>query len=76
MNDLLTKGSIQYIISRLLDYANEAIKESKKNEQDLFYKGKKLAYIEMLNVLKNELGARDEDLKEYGLDFNIENKLL
>lgn len=74
MTDTLTEDGIKYIVSRIIDYANDADKERKDNQDDAFYNGKWLAYTEMLNVLKNELDVRDADLKEYGLDFDIENR--
>lgn len=30
---------------------------------------------EMLDILKSELDVRDQDLKEFGLDINLENKI-
>ena len=35
----------------------------------------KVAYYEMLDILKTELYVRDQDLKEFGLDINLENKI-
>ncbi|WP_374284463.1 hypothetical protein [Lactococcus sp.] len=74
--EVLSEDSIKHIISRLIDNANEAVSDSKKNKGDTFYDGKKLAYYEMLDTLKNELFARGQDLKEFGLDKNLEKELL
>lgn len=52
------------------------MKELKNNPKDLFYQGKQLAYYEMIDTIKNELEAHNQDLKEYGLDFDLEDKLL
>lgn len=71
MTDLLSKDGVRYIIGRLLDYAKEAGQEAKENPQDPFYSGKKLAYVEMLDVLQSELDARDQDLKALGLDKEV-----
>ena len=68
----LTEGSLKYIIARLLDNAKDSIIEHKENPKDLFYDGKLLAYYEMLDTIKNELIVRDVDLKEFGLDINLE----
>lgn len=68
--------AIKYIISRVIDNANDAIAESNDNPGDDFYKGKKLAYYEVLDTIKNELKARDENLKDYGLDIDLEKTIL
>ena len=65
-----------YIVSRVLDNANDAISEAKENPEDDFYKGRKMAYYEVLDTIKNELKARDADLKEFGLDIDLENVIL
>lgn len=63
------------MISRLLDNANEAVAESNENKDDQFAAGRRLAYYEMLSILKSELEVRDQDLKEFGLDIDLENKI-
>lgn len=75
MADALTREGVKYMIARLLKNANEAIEESKENKDDAYCAGRKVAYYEMLDILKTELDVRDEDLKEYGLDINLENKI-
>ena len=72
----MSESALQYILSRMLDNANDTMKELKNNPKDLFYQGKQLAYYEMIDTLKNELEAHNQDLKEYGLDFDLEDKLL
>ena len=62
----------RFIVSRLIANADDSIAESNKDEE--FYKGHKLAYYEVLDTIKNELIAHGQDLKEYGLDINLENK--
>ena len=75
MNEKLTNESIKYIIARLLNNANEAVEESKKDRSNLFKSGRQLAYYEMLDILQSELSVRDQDLKEFGLDIDLENKI-
>lgn len=75
MTDALSQEGIKYIIGRLLDNANDAMEEGKSNEADSFYQGKRLAYYEMLDVLKSELEIREQDLKEFGLDIDLENQI-
>lgn len=73
---MMTSAVAQFIVERILDYAQDAIDDAKKNKNDEFYNGKKAAYYEVLNMLKNELDAHDENLKEYGLNVNLEKSLL
>ena len=68
MNDAV----IKFIIARVIESANVSLEESNQNESDDFYKGRKLAYYEILDTIKNELDARDQDLKEFGLDIDLE----
>lgn len=51
--------AIKYILSRIIDNANDASIESREHPDDDFYKGKKLAYYEVLDTIKNELIIRD-----------------
>ena len=72
----MSEEEIKYIVARVLDNANEAFEEAAENKDDDFYKGKKLAYYEILDTIKNELKARGQDLKEFGLNINLEKKFL
>ena len=40
----MNEETIKYIIARVIDNANDALEEERKNKDDAFYKGKKLAY--------------------------------
>ena len=71
MEELLTKEGLAYIVSRILDNAKDTFKESKTDKSE-FVDGKKLAYYEMLDTIKNELIVRDADLETFGLDINLE----
>lgn len=75
-NEKLTKEGIEYIIGRLLKNAQETVGEWKKDKSNLFYDGKASAYYEMLDIIKAELDIREQDLREFGLDINLEEKLL
>lgn len=72
----MNEDTIKFIISRVIDNANDALEESKENKDDDFYKGKKLAYYEILDTIKNELEVREQDLKELGLDIDLEKTFL
>ena len=71
----LTTERLKFIIARVIDNANDAVKESKAKPNDTFIDGKKTAYYEILDTIKNELDVSEQDLKEYGLDFTLEELL-
>lgn len=71
MMSKLSEDSLKYIIARLVDNANEAVEESEKDKSDVFNQGRRLAYYEVLDILKSELDVRDADLKALGLDFDV-----
>ena len=68
----MTEETIKHIIARVIDNANDALEEERKNKNDAFYKGKILAYYEILDTIKNDLDIDDQDLKAFGLDVNLE----
>lgn len=72
---MMDENTIKYIISRIIANANDAIKEHRENAGD-FYDGKTLAYYEVLDTIKNELEIRDQNLKEFGLDIDLEKEFL
>ncbi len=71
----VTTEKLKYIIARVIDNANDAVEESKADPDDTFIAGKKTAYYEVLDTIKNELDVSEQDLKEYGLDFTLEELL-
>ena len=75
MTDALTKEGIKYMIARLLENANEAAEESRQEKNDQYSAGRKVAYYELLNILKKELDLREQDLQDLGLDIDLENKI-
>lgn len=75
-NKNLSEESIKFIISRLIERADEAMQEYQKDKNNDFESGRSLAYYEMLDILKTELDLHEQDLKEFGLDINLENRYL
>lgn len=73
---MMTDTTIKFIISRVIENAQDANEEAQANKGDVFYSGRKLAYYEILDTIKNELEARDQDLKEFGLDIDLEQAYL
>ena len=72
----MNKEQMQYVISRILERAFEAKEEYKKEPNDIFQQGRHLAYYEVLDIIKSELYIIGEDLKNYGLDVNLERDFL
>lgn len=75
MNNITEEG-IKYIIARLLDNAKDTMAEYKENKNDDFLQGKRLAYFEVIDTIKNELIVRDADLSEFGLSENSEQMFM
>lgn len=73
---MMNEAEFQYIVARILDNANDALEEAAANKDDDFYKGKKFAYYEVLDTIKNELKARGQNLQAFGLHVNLEKKFL
>ena len=69
MND----EALKYIILRIVDKARDTAKENDNSE---FQDGKSLAYYEVFEFLKSELKAHDQDLKDFGLDIDLEKEFL
>lgn len=70
-----------HIINRLLSNANDTLKDAQANDKqandkDEFYVGKKLAYYEVLDTIKNDLIIAEYDLQECGLDIDLDNDYL
>lgn len=75
MGKPLSEETLKYIIGRLVENANDAVAESENDKSDLLSQGRRLAYYEMLDILKSELDVREQDLAELGLDINLEHKI-
>lgn len=76
MTNQISVEGIGYIVTRIVERAKEAAGEAKEDKTDSFKDGRSLAYYEVLDILRTELEARDLDLKDIGLDFDLEKELL
>lgn len=72
---IIKEELLRFIIERIIDSAIESREELKSNKCD-FNDGKNLAYYEVLSIIKSELSVHEIDLKKYGLDINLEEKLI
>ena len=70
--ELLTQEDFRYIIARVVDNAKDAYNE---NDGSDFFKGKMLAYYEVLDTIRNELTVEGKDITRFGLDFSPEELL-
>jgi len=64
----MDNDTIKYIIARIIENANEQMKEPR----DDFNNGKRLAYYEVLDIIKSELLINDQDIKAFGLDKELD----
>ena len=67
---------MKYIISRIIERAYEAAEECRQANTDQFEDGRALAYYEVLDIIRSELDAHGYDLKEFGLNVNLEKEFL
>lgn len=72
----LDEETLKYIIARLVERADEAMQEYLNDKDNDFKNGRSLAYYEMLDILRTELDFSEQDLNEFGLDFDLEEKYL
>lgn len=72
----LDEETLKYIIARLVERADEAMQEYINDKDNDFKNGRLLAYYEMLDILRTELDLSEQDLNEFGLDFDLEEKYL
>lgn len=63
---MLYKESYEYMIESVLEYANDAL-DDYKDSPDKFNEGRKDAYCELLDILRNEFNVSDDELTKYGL---------
>lgn len=57
-----------YIISRLISNADDAVADAKANPDNEFYSGVQFAYYTALDTIRNDLITYEYDLKECGLE--------
>lgn len=69
----MNKSTFDFILERVVDNAMDAAQENDSDKS--FQSGKKLAYYETLDTIKNELIAHDIDVSEYGLNDVLERLL-
>lgn len=72
----MSEESIKAIIARIINNADEAVKESREDREDHFKSGRSLAYYEILDILRTEIDAAGGNIEDYGVDVNLEEKYI
>ena len=71
---MLTENNLKHIISRVIANADDAKADFDADRNNEFQDGRTLAYYEVLDTIKSELSVAGEDLSEYGLDIDLDNR--
>lgn len=71
MNHLST-SELEFIVARVLENTRDCLSDE---DDSPFAQGKRLAYYEVLDTIKNELAVRDVDLSGFGLEIPLETLL-
>ena len=74
--DNLSEDIVKFIIERMKNNAQLAFNDAVNDKDNIFEQGRKFAYYEMLDTIKNTLIGYNQDLSDYGLSDNLENKYL
>ena len=73
MNDI--SGELMaHIVGRILKRADNAVEEFNKDKKNGYKGGREEAYYEVLDIMINDFSLYDVDLKELGLDFDIDER--
>ena len=75
MSNSIRDDQMRFIVEKILDNAADVQKERSSHGKNDFNDGMMCAYYQMLDTMKNQLIVDDRDLKEFGLDINLEEKL-
>ena len=67
----ISNETYKFIISRVVERAFESIEEARVGNAD-FEIGRRLAYYEIADIIKNELIVHDADLSEFDLAVDLE----
>ena len=64
----MTEQLLKYILFRIQERAREAAQQSDAEPEDLFRQGRRLAFYEVLDMLRSELDAHEVDVAGLGLE--------
>lgn len=74
MYDLMSRDGVKFIIERVIANANEVMEERRKDPDNEYLAGKAQAFYETLDIIKNELSVRNENLSDYSLSDPLEKR--
>ena len=74
--NILTDYGFQFIVERIIKNAYESLNDARENPGSDYHGGHIIAHYEILDIIKTELEVRGENLKDYGLDVNLEEVFL
>lgn len=69
----MTNEFLRYLITRILENAQEAAADLAADKKSEFKSGRRLAYYEVLDIIQAE--ANGLDLKALGLDMDLDKAL-
>ena len=72
----MNESTLKYILERDSDNANDTMNEARENPDDAFYKGRRFAYYDVLDTIKNTLLNEGIPLDDLGLNVELERKFL
>ena len=72
----MTDYGFQFIVERIIKNAYESLNDARENPGSDYHGGHIIAHYEILDIIKTELEVRGENLKDYGLDVNLEEVFL
>ncbi len=72
----MTDYGFEFIVERIIKNAYESLNGAKENPNDEYQTGHIIAHYEILDIIKTELEVRGENLKDYGLDMDLEGIFL
>lgn len=72
----LSQEQVRHIVARLIERANDSLEDFQKHPKEEYFQGHRIAYYEVLDILKSELTFADQNLAEFGLDIDLEKTFL
>ena len=73
----MTDELFNHIVKRIISSAEDTLDATRAyGDDDEFLRGKRFAYYEVLDTIRNDLFIEGYDLKQCGLDFDIDKKYI
>lgn len=72
----MTEDQFKYIIANILERGVEAKAEAEGTADGSFERGRRLAYWEVLDMIKSRIVICGQDPADYGLGDDLENAIL